>query len=317
MTAEVEPGARVLIAGSETMIGAALVRRFAADGRSILVGTDGQPDWSDSRAVEAFLADARPDQVVVAAGRTAGISGNLRYPADLMLDNLFVATHLIPAAQKCGTKKLLYLVSSCTYPRDAAPPFKAEALWTGPLEPTSAAYAMAKLTGMKLCEAYRQQHGARFASAVVADVFGPGDDFSPDGSGHVVSALITRMHAARVADAPAITIWGSGAPRREFLYVDDLADAVWFLMRGYDEGGPINIGTGTMTSIRELAERLREVVSFKGELVFDTAKPDGAPVKGLDSEPLRALGWAPSWDLRKALESTYEWFLAHHARPAS
>lgn len=304
---------RVLIAGSDTMIGAALVRRFGTGGGCTVVGAADQPDWGHAGAVDAFFQEIQPEHVVVAAGRTAGIAGNQRYPADLMLDNLLVAAHIIPAAWRHGVRKLLYLTSSCTYPRDAAQPFSASALWTGPVEPTSAAYATAKLAGMRLCEAYRQQYGARFLSAVVADAFGPGDDFSADGSGHVVSALISRMHAARRAGTPTVTIWGSGSPRREFLYVDDLADGVAFVMRHYDGEPSINIGTGVTTSIRELAELLRDVVAFDGELVFDVSRPDGAPVKGLDAAPLRALGWVPSWDLRAALQSTYEWFLAHHA----
>ena len=302
----------VLVAGSNTMIGAALVRRFRGDGYAV-VGADRQPDWADAAAVETFFGDVRPDQVVVAAGRTGGIAVNQRCPADLMLDNLLVAAHIVPAAFRHGVRKLLYLTSSCTYPRDAAQPFTADALWTGPVEPTSAAYATAKLAGVRLCEAYRQQYGVSFFSAVVADAFGPGDDFSADGSGHVVSALMARMHAAALAGTPTVTIWGSGTPRREFLYVDDLADAVAFIMRHYDAEQPINIGTGVTTAIRELAELLGEIVGFRGELAFDTSRPDGAAVKWLDSAPLRALGWTPSWDLRRALQSTYEWYLAQQA----
>lgn len=299
------------------MIGAALARRFGADEEYEVVGALGQPDWSDARAVDKCFADTQPQDVVVAAGRTAGIVGNQRSPADLMLDNLLVAAHVVPAAWRHGTQKLLYLASSCVYPRDASQPFASEGLWTGPLEPTSAAYATAKLAGMTLCDAYRQQHGAPFMSAVVADVYGPGDDFSLDGTGHVVSALMARMHAARRAGARSITIWGSGTPRREFLYVDDLADAVVFLMRQYDGDRVINIGTGVTTSVRELAEMEREIVGFEGELLFDAGRPDGAPVKGLDSAPLRALGWTPSWHLRPALQSTYEWFLNYEAGEVS
>lgn len=301
---------RILVTGVDTMIGAAVARRVRADGTYQLVGDERQPDWSDAGAVDRFFADMRPDHVVVAAGRTAGIAGNQRHPADLMLDNLLVATHVVPSAWRHGAQKLLYLGSSCVYPRDAPQPFTSDVLWTGPLEPTSAPYATAKLAGMMLCDAYRQQHGARFMSAVVADVYGPGDDFSTDGSGHVVSALMARMHVARQTAARTLTIWGSGTPRREFLYVEDLADAVVFIMRHY-EGPVINIGTGETTSIRELAEMERDVVGFTGELLFDTARPDGAPLKGLDSAPLRALGWTPSWPLRTALASTYEWFLAN------
>ncbi len=293
------------------MMGAAIVRRLKTSSCHMLVGADQQPDWGDFRAVDSFLAKTRADHVIVVAGRTAGIAGNQLYPADLMLDNMLVAAHLIPGAWRHGAKKLLYLGSSCTYPRNAPQPFTADSLWTGPVEPTSAAYATAKLAGLKLCEAYRQQHGAEFGAAIAADVFGPGDDFSADGSGHVVSALMSRMHAARLAGAQTVTIWGSGAPQREFLYVDDLSDAVLFLLRTHEGGAPINIGSGVTTSIRELAEVLREIVGFEGDLVFDTSRPDGAPVKWLDSGPLRALGWTPSWDLRAALESTYQWFLAH------
>lgn len=298
------------------MLGAALVRRFAAGGACTIVGAEAQPQWTDARAVDALFAATRPDHVVVAAGRTAGIAANRRYPADLMLDNLLVAAHVIPAAWRHGVHKLLYLTSSCTYPRDAAQPFGASSFWTGPVEPTSAAYATAKLAGMRLCEAFRLQYGVRFLTAVVADAFGPGDDFSADGNGHVVSALMRRMHDARLAAAPTVTIWGSGTPRREFLYVDDLADAVAFVMRHYEGEQPINIGTGMTTTIRELAELVREIVGFRGELAFDTSRPDGAAVKWLDSAPLRALGWTPSWDLRRALQCTYEWYLAHAERGA-
>lgn len=308
---------RILVTGAQTMIGAAVASRFEADEAYELVGATQQPDWRDAHAVDRLFADTQPDQVIVAAGRTAGIAGNQRYPADLMLDNLLVASHVVPAAWRHGTTRLLYLGSSCVYPRHAPQPFTSDALWTGPLEPTSAAYAIAKLAGMTLCDAYRQQHGVQFMSAVVADVYGPGDDFSTDGSGHVVSALMARMHAARRDGARSLTIWGSGTPRREFMYVEDLADAVVFVMRRYDGGGVINIGTGVTTSIRELAEIEREIVGFEGELVFDTARPDGAPLKGLDSAPLRALGWTPSWTLRAALQSTYDWFLAHQVAHAS
>ena len=304
------PHPRLLVAGVETMVGAAVVRRLGAHPTFVLVGAEGQPDWSSLPAVDRFLAETRPDHVVVAAGRAAGIAGNQRFPADLMLDNLLVAAHVVPCAWRHGVQKLLYVASSCTYPRDAAQPFRPDALLTGPLEPTSAAYATAKLAGMRLCDAYRQQHGADFFSAVPADPFGPGDDFNPDGSGHVVGALMSRIHAARVRGDRTVTVWGSGTPRRELLYVDDLADALLFLMRTYDGGAPINIGTGMTTSIRELAETIREIVGFEGDLVFDLSRPDGAPAKCLDSAVLRALGWTPSWDVERALRATYQWFLA-------
>ena len=295
------------------MIGAALVRRSGVDGHASLVGVEGQPDWTDGRAVDRFFAKTRPDQVIVAAGRTEGIGGNQQHPADLMLDNLLVAAHVIPAAWRYGARKLMDLASSCTYPMAASQPWKTDAIGTGATEPTSAASAAAKLAGITLCEAYSQQHGAHYIAAVVADVFGPGDAFGSDGHGHVVSDLMSRMHEGRVTGAKSMTVWGSGIPRREFIYIDDLADAALFLMRAYEDQAPINIGTGVTTSIRELAETMREVGGFRGDLVFDPGRPDGAPVKSLDTAPLRALGWVPSWELRAALESTYEWFLACEA----
>jgi len=304
---------RVLVAGSDTMIGAALVRRLSGDAAYAVVGTGGQPDWSEAGDVDAFVEALRPDYVVVAAGRTAGIVGNQRYPADLMLDNLLVAAHVIPAAWRRGVRTLLYLTSSCTYPREAAQPFTTDALWTGPVEETSAAFATAKLAAMRLCEAYRQQHGANFFSAVAADVFGPGDDFTGGDESHVVPALMSRMHEAGLARSPSVTVWGSGRPRRDFLYVDDLADAVAFLMGRGDAVPLINIGTGAATSILEVARLVRDVVGFDGELVFDTSRPDGAPIKIVDSKPLRVLGWAPRWELRAALEATYGWFRSHTA----
>lgn len=301
---------RLFVAGRSTMIGAALVRWFEVHGFRALVGIDGEPELTDAGAVDRFFAEMRPEYVIVAAGRAAGIGGNQRYPADLMLDNLQVAAHVIPAAWRHGTTKLLYLASSCAYPKHAPQPLNVDALWTGPLEPTSAAYAVAKLAGLKLCEVYRQQYGARFISAIKADAFGPGDDFTVANS-HVVGALMRRMHEARLTGARTVDIWGTGSPRREFIYVDDLADAAVFLTHTYEGPQPINIGTGVSTSVRQLAEILREVVGFTGDLVFDASRPDGMPVKALDSGPLRALGWAPAWELRAALARTYEWFMAH------
>lgn len=305
---------RLFVAGASTMIGGAVVRRLDAQGFAALVGIDDEPDLTDAAAVDRFFASARPDYVVVAAGRTAGIAGNQAQPAELMIDNLVIASHVIPSAWRHGTAKLLYLASSCVYPKHAPQPLKVESLWTGPVEPTSGAYAVAKLAGLRLCEAYRQQYGARFMTAIKADVFGPGDDFDPVNS-HVVGALLRRMHEARIAGTPVVEIWGTGSPRREFIYVDDLADAAMFLMRHYEGAEPINIGTGVTTSIRELAEMLRGVVGYDGELRFDTSRPDGMPLKGLDSAPLRALGWTPAWDLGPALRRTYESFLAQERAP--
>ena len=297
------------MAGASTMVGAALVRRLRAAGVTSLAGVDDEPDLRDAAAVDRFFAAARPEYVVVAAGKTAGIAGNQAHPADLMIDNLVIAANVIPSAWRHGTTKLLYLASSCVYPKLAPQPLGVASLWTGVVEPTSGAYAVAKLAGVRLCEAYRQQYGARFITAIKADPFGPGDDFDPANS-HVVGALLRRMHEAKTAGTPVVEIWGTGTPRREFIYVDDLADASIFLLEHYDQPEPINIGTGVTTSIRELAELLKQVVGYEGELRFDTSRPDGMPLKGLDSRPLGALGWKPAWALEPALRRTYDAFLA-------
>jgi GDP-L-fucose synthase len=226
-----------------------------------------------------------------------------------MIDNLLIAASVLPAACRHGAKTLLYLASSCTYPKLAPQPFRTETLWTGPVEPTSAAYAVAKLAGMTLADAYRRQHGVTFISAIGADAYGPHDDFSPERS-HVVGALLRRMHEAREQGAASLEIWGTGTPRREFIYVDDLAAACLFVMRRYDGAAPINLGVGVTRSIAELAHAVRDVVGYQGELRFDTSRPDGMPLKGLDSSALRALGWTPAWELRAGLEATYQWYLA-------
>jgi len=305
--------ARIYVAGAGTFVGHAIVRRLSADGFANIVGVpdldDPEPDYGDGAAVDRFFERAAPEYVFVAAGRTAGIAGNMRWSADLMLDNLLVVSHVIPAALRHGVSKLLYLASSCVYPRNARQPLQVSSLWTGPVEPTSAAYAVAKLAGIRLCDAYRHQHRAPFISAIAANAYGPGDDFSPEQS-HVVAGLIRRMHEATRADAPAVDVWGTGRPRREFIYVDDLADACLFAMRHYDGGDPINLGTGISTSIADLALMVRDVVGYQGELRFDRSKSDGMPLKGLDSTPLHELGWQPRCDLRRGLTLTYESFLS-------
>ena len=301
-----DPRARVYVAGEATLVGSALIRRLSALGVTNVVADDG---CGDGAAVERLFAQTRPEYVFVAAGQTAGIDGNQRFPAELMIDNLQVAGRLIPAAWQFGVRKLQYLASSCIYPKLAPQPLQVASLWSGPLEPTSAPYAVAKLAGVTLCEAYRRQHGAAFISAIAADAYGPGDDFSPERS-HVVGALLRRMHEAKCSGAPSVDVWGSGEPRREFIYVDDLADAMIFAMQRYDRAAPINLGTGTYTSIAELAAIVREVVGYPGDLRFDRSRPDGMPFKGLDSTTLRELGWSPTWTLRDGLKQTYDWFVA-------
>jgi len=306
---ELDKQSRIYVAGAETLIGSALLRQLERQGHRNLVGQPGHaPDLADGAQVDAFFARTKPEFVFFAAGKSGGIRANQKYPADLMIDNLLAACHVIQAAHRHGVKKLLYLASSCSYPKHCPQPMRVESLLTGPLEPTNEAYAVAKLAGLKLCQAYRQQHGANFICGIPADAFGPGDDFSPEDS-HVVPALIRRMHEAKLAHAASVEIWGTGSPRREFIFADDLADACLFAMRHYDGPEPLNLGGGSNLSIKELAETIQAVVGFAGELRFDTSKPDGMPLKGLDSSRLLALGWRPQTPFRDALEATYQWFL--------
>ena len=298
--------ATIYVAGGETIVGRAIRARLGVLGFTGVIGT-AEPDLRDRADVRAFFERARPEYVFVTAGRTAGIAGNQRVPAELMLDNLLVAAHVIPAAWDHGAAKLLYLTSSCTYPRLAGQPLQIASLWSGPLEPTSTPYAVSKLAGMTLGDAYRRQHGARFITGISADVYGPGDDFSAEDS-HVVAALIRRLHDARLSGAPRVTIWGTGTPRREFIHADDLADACLFAMHHYEDPVPLNLGTGASTSIAELATLVAKVVGYTGVLEYDTTKPDGMPFKGLDSSALHDLGWRPRITLEEGLRLTYEWF---------
>lgn len=301
--------AGIYVAGDDTLLGRALVRRLADHGyRTIL--NHGRPslDLRDRAAVDAFFAGASPAYVFVAAGRSGGIRANQLHPADLMLDNLTVACHLIGCAHAHGVRKLLYQASSCVYPKYADPPMRTPSLLAGPLEGTSEAYALAKLSGIKLCQAYRRQYDADFVVGITADVFGPGDDFSPDNS-HVLAALMRKMHEAKTRGLNTVELWGTGTPRREFVFVDDLADACIFVMERYSDADPINLGGGPDLSIRELAEAVGAVVGYSGRLRFDPAKPDGMPFKALDSSVLREMGWRPAVPFREALARTYEWFV--------
>lgn len=300
-------GSGIYVAGGRTMIGSAIVRRLEAEGLTP-IPADEEPDYRDRAAVEAFLDRRRPEYVFVAAGETAGIAGNTARPADLMTDNLLAAANLIPAAAGGGVVRLVYLASSCIYPKQAPHPLQTSSLWSGPVEPTSAAYATAKLAGVVLCGAFRRQHDRPFVAAIAADAYGPGDDFSAENA-HVVGALITRFDEAARTGAPFVEVWGSGAPRREFIYVDDLADACVFAMERYEGSEPINLGTGTDTSIAELAQEVARVAGYRGEIRFDRSRPDGMPYKGLDSSVLHGLGWRPKWTLRRGLEETYRWYL--------
>jgi GDP-L-fucose synthase len=300
---------RIYVAGSETLVGKGLLRRLNLAGYSNVVDTSSvEPDLTDGASVNAYFEAMRPDYVFLAAGQSGGIRANQKYPADLMLNNLLIQCQVIRSAQRHGARKLLYAASSCSYPRSCPQPMQVRSLMTGPLESTSEAYAIAKIAGIKLCQAYQQQYGADMISAIPGDVFGPGDDFSLEDS-HVIAALIRKMHQAKILGAATVDVWGSGSPRREFIFADDVADAAIFLMQNYSSPTPINVGTGVDTTIRDIAELIQKVVGYQGQLRFDAAKPDGMPLKTLDTSELMAMGWQPKVSLRRGLEETYRWFL--------
>lgn len=301
------PDEPILVAGGTTLIGAALLRLLEREGYTAVFHDEGL-DLSDAAAADALLARTRPRHLFLVAGRTAGIRGNQLYPADLMLDNLAVGLNVVVGARRHGVRKLLYLASSCSYPRQCPQPMREDALLSGPLEPTNEAYAMAKLATFKLCQAMASQYRARFITGIPANCFGPGDHFDEDNA-HVVGALIRRMHRARLRGEPEVVVWGTGRARREFIYVDDVARACLFVMQRYEGAEPINLGGGTDVSIRELAELIREVVGYTGRLVFDPDRPDGMPLKALDASRLLSLGFAPAHRLEPALEATYRWYV--------
>ena len=303
--------ARIYVAGHRGLVGSAIVRRLRADGfdNLVLQGRD-QLDLTDSAAVQAFFDAHRPEFVFDAAAKVGGILANDSYPADFLLDNLKIQNNLIEASWRAGVSKFLFLGSSCIYPKHAPQPMKEEYLLTGPLEPTNEWYAIAKIAGIKLCQAFRKQHGFNAIALMPTNLYGPGDNFNLQGS-HVLPALIRKFHEARESGAPSVEIWGSGTPRREFLHVDDLADAAVFLMARYDDPEIINVGVGEDVSIRELAGLVGDIVGFTGELAFDTSKPDGTPRKLLDVSRLSSLGWRPKTELADGIRSTYRWFLDH------
>jgi len=299
---------RIYVAGGETLIGKALLRQLKENGYANVIAGSAQTDLTDGREVDTTFAATKPEYVFLAAGKSGGIGANQKYPADLMLDNLLIQCQIIRAAHRHGSRKLLYVASSCSYPRFCAQPMQVDSLMTGPLEPTSEAYATAKLAGIKLCQAYRQQYGMDMISAIPGDVFGPDDDFDLENA-HVIAALMRRMHQAKMAGEPSVEVWGSGSPRREFIAADDVADAAIFLMQHYAGPAPINVGSGFEVTIQSLAELLKEIVGFCGKLRFDRTKPDGMALKALDSSALRALGWRPKTSLRAGLEETYRRFV--------
>ena len=296
---------RIFVAGHRGLVGSAIVRRLKAAGAdSLLLRTHAELDLTDQRVVEKFFAEAKPEYVFLAAAKVGGIHANDTYPAEFIHQNLAIQTHVIHNAWKYGAKKLLFLGSSCIYPRDCPQPIKEEYLLTGPLEPTNEAYAIAKIAGLKMCQAYRRQYGFDAICAMPTNLYGPGDNYDAENS-HVIAGLIRRFHEAKLAKTKEVVIWGSGKPLREFLHVDDLADALLFLMNKYDEPAPINIGSGEEVSIRELAELIAEVVNFKGTLAFDHSKPDGTPRKRLDTSRLTSAGWRARMGLRQGLALSY------------
>ena len=299
----------IFVAGHRGLVGSAIVRRLEREGlgAKLLVRTKSELDLTDRRAVRAFFEEHRPEQVYLAAAKVGGILANDTYPADFILENLLIETSVIDAAYQVGTNKLLFLGSSCIYPRLAPQPIREEHLLTGPLEPTNSAYAIAKIAGLELVRAYRKQHGFSAISLMPTNLYGPGDNFDLNGS-HVLPALLRKMLDAKARGDREVVVWGSGTPRREFLYADDLADAAVFLMKRYDDPAPINVGVGDDVSIAELAQLIREVVGFTGELRFDREKPDGTPRKLLDVSKLHALGWRAKTPLREGIEATVRWY---------
>jgi GDP-L-fucose synthase len=290
------------------MVGSAIVRRLEALGCAGVLGLHrGDADLTNAVETERWFGDNRPEYVFLAAARVGGILSNDTYSGDFIRENLLIQTHVIDAAYRHGAKKLLFLGSSCIYPKHAEQPMSESCLLTGELEPTNEAYAIAKIAGIKMVQAYRKQFGFSGISLMPTNLYGPGDDFDLETS-HVLPALIRKFHDAKAAGAPSVSIWGSGTPRREFLHVDDLADAAVVLMQGYDSPDVINVGWGDDVSIAELASLVRDLVGYEGELVYDTEKPDGTPRKLLDTSRLSSLGWEPSIGLREGIESTLLWY---------
>ena len=301
-------GKRVWVAGHRGMVGSAIVRRLATEGCEVLTVGRAEVDLKDQAAVRGWVSKARPDAVFVAAAKVGGILANNSYPADFLYDNLMIEANVIEASFRAGVEKLCFLGSSCIYPKFAAQPIVESALLTGELEPTNDAYAIAKIAGIKLCQAYRKQHGADYISAMPTNLYGPGDNFDLNSS-HVMPALIRKAHEAKVSGAKSITVWGTGKPLREFLHVDDCADACVHLMQVYSDAEHVNVGSGEDLSILELTKLVCEVVGFEGEIVHDLTKPDGTPRKLMSAEKIRGLGWKPRIGLRDGITDAYQAFL--------
>ena len=308
---------RIYLAGHRGLAGSAILlelqsRIAKGEPWEVLIRTRAELDLLDEDAVRTFFASERPSHVILAAARVGGIKANRDFPVEFLLDNIKIQNHVIEHAWHSGAQKLLFLGSSCIYPKLAPQPIPETALLTGPLEPTNDAYAIAKIAGIKLCQALRSEYGVDFISAMPTNLYGPNDNFDPESS-HVLPGLLHRFHRAKVERLPAVTLWGSGTPRREFMHADDLASACLMLLEQYSSPDPINIGTGTDVTIRELGELIRATVGYEGKLEWDASQPDGTPRKLLDVSRINALGWSPRIALAEGLASTYQWFVEHRA----
>lgn len=302
-------GKRVFVAGHRGLVGKAVAERLAREGAEVVTAPRSEIDLRDQAATKAFLKETAPDSVIVAAAVVGGILANSSYPVDFLNDNLLIESNLISGSHEAGIDRLLFLGSSCIYPREAPQPMREDALLTGPLEPTNQWYAIAKIAGIMLCRAYRAQYGRSYIAAMPTNLYGPGDNFDLNAS-HVIPALMRKIDTATRQGSPTVEIWGTGTPLREFMHVEDLADALVFLLKTYDEDEHINVGSGQEVTIAELANLLADVIGYQGTLRFDSSKPDGPPRKALDRTRLAALGWEPSYDLRTGLRHTYDWYRA-------
>ncbi len=307
----VDKRSKIYVAGHRGLVGSALVRKLRAEGyENLLLVTSSELDLREQKEVREFISSERPEYVFLAAAKVGGILANDTYPAEFLYDNLMMEANIIDASYRQGVSKLLFLGSTCIYPKMASQPLREDYLLTGPLEPTNEWYAVAKIAGIKMCQAYSKQYGARFISAMPTNLYGPEDNFDLKGS-HVLPALIRKFHEAKAQGKSSVEVWGSGRPLREFLHVDDLASACLFLMREYDDSEIINVGVGKDITIADLAALIKEVVGYRGEIVFDTSKPDGTPRKLVDTKKINKLGWEASISLEEGVAQTYEWFLEH------
>ena len=301
---------RIYVAGHRGLVGSAIIRSLEQKGfENLITRTHAELELLDAVAVHKFFEETKPEYVFLAAAKVGGIHANSTYPADFIRENLLVQTNVIHEAWRNGVEKLLFLGSSCIYPKLCPQPIKEEYLLTGELESTNDAYALAKIAGIKTCQSYNLQYGTKFISAMPTNLYGINDNFHPENS-HVLPALIRKFHEAKVSKTESVKIWGSGKPRREFLHTDDLAEAVLFLMENYDDSEIVNVGCGEDQTIRELAETIRQVVGYRGDLVFDTSYPDGTPQKILDISKIKSIGWAPKISLKDGLEKVYQWYAA-------